>query len=78
MQHAFEQVPGLGWSLSKYLLSCFLAKEKDGEDGRRNNHSRLAAGEMFGGLIRASTAASAQEDLAKQLPLIASVLVKVV
>lgn len=78
VQHAFEQVPGLGWSLSKFLLSCFLAKEKDSEDGSRNNHQRLAAVEIFGGLIRASTSEEAHEDLAKQLPLLASVLVKVV
>ena len=52
-QQVFETCPGLGWSLIKVILRCFLTKSKDqddkdndekeskGQEGSRSNHQRL-------------------------------------
>ncbi len=80
----FEQIPALGWALSSCIIKCFLTKEQSKEDGAedkegsRGNHQRVQAIEIFGSLIRASTSEEAHVELAKNLPLLTSAVIKVI
>lgn len=84
-QSVFEACPCLGWSIVKSILRCVLTKDASdkadiGEDetGPRSNHQRIQAVEMLAMLIKSSTTTEALDHLAKQFPLLTSVIVRVV
>jgi len=84
-QQVFEECPSLGWKLSKHILKCFLIKpteskeeeKADEVEGSRSNYQRLQAVEIMGHLIRASPN-KCDAELANNLPLLTSVLVRVI
>ena len=78
-QQVCEQCPALLWKCHESILSCFLAKEGDQNEGSRSNHQRLQAIELYGHLIKAAkTNQEAKKSMYKSFELLTALICKVI